>query len=376
MNRLKCKRLAPIAECMLLTAILLSPSVAVVARPSAPAPSASAKTHELTTDEMIDRLRAEKVVSSGSSLKIDREPEELVVTTEKDPKFNDEQLKVQAVLLAKSALDFSPKLMRTKIVFTEDSKPACQLVIKRIELVAYATGKVDKNELLLSLDMTKGSGSSASAAGASSDIQNRPDVVPGAFQKERREALMEIGMLKGQGANTAQIEKLFEEDEAALRSGDEAAVSKNLPTIMNAIGTQREMLQAARQTGRSNGSLRPGVSKNGQPSKFAHSAFESFAERGTAVHAAIQILEQNHVDVSMEKDMLRNMQPGVVPYLYKKLRQLPPAATQDFFAAHPKFGKTWNTGAQSGAMSDVSSNGGGWNGPMGQKMFQRLKSGN
>lgn len=344
------KRFLPIAECMFFMLVLFPPSFASAANSSGPA-----KVHELTTDEMIDKLRAEKVVSAANSLKIDKEPEELVVTTEKDSKFNEEQTKVQAVLLAKSALDFAPKLLRTKIVFTEGGQPAYQLVVKRIEIEAYAKGTVDKNELLKSLDLTKTTGGSAvsgsSPAGGMDAEAQGAQVVPGIFKADRQRALAEIEALKRVGANTEKTEALFQENESAVASGDPATVKKNLQTIFNAIETQRQMFESARQTanGRTvrgpgrpaprNATNKPLAGESILPTKGHH-----------AVMDAISILKANHVDISEEQRMLNTLTPGALIKLNDKLRKLPAATTAAFYQKYPKFG-------QKASLGGIQSNG-------------------
>lgn len=363
------KRFLPIAECMLLMLVLFPPSFASAANSSAPA-----KAHELTTDEMIDRLRSEKVVSSANSLKIEKEPEELVVTTEKDSKFNDEQTKVQAVLLAKSAFDFAPKLLRTKIVFTEGGQPAYELVIKRIEIEAYAKGTVDKNELLKSLDLTKIAGDSAvsgssQAGGIDAEAQG-PRVVPGIFRADRQRALAEIEALKRVGANTEKTEALFKENESAVASGDPATVKKNLQTIFNAIETQREMLESARQTAngrtmRSSGRSSGGPALRNATNKPLAGESVSSTKGHYAVKDAISILKANHVDISEEERMLRTLTPGALIKLNNKLRDLPAATTEAFYQRYPKFGQKPSLGGSqsNGSLAPAfqrSSSNGGW----------------
>ncbi len=160
--------------------------------------------------------------------------EEVLLTTERNPKFNEHDTKIEAVLIAKTVFDLLPdEVQRSKVMFYNAKDDTIgQIVLNRTELKAYADGKLTEAKLLASIELSNQSTADDKAA----------DVVDGPLKGERLKQLLSIQTLKDKGANVSRVEALFADQEKHAAAGDLPSVKESLKTIGSCLDEQRKSL--------------------------------------------------------------------------------------------------------------------------------------
>jgi hypothetical protein len=204
-----------------------------------------AQRHELTNSELVEILRTAKVTDNSYSLSATQTGDELIVSTQQNPKFNENDTKVQGVLIAKTAFDVLPdSIQRTKILFHDiEGGTFNEVLINRTVIETYGKGLMDEKKLLGSLEIEKKGAEQTSEA-----PENALTVVAGPLQEERILVLTRIQFIKKKGAEVSKPESEFAEAEKLAAANDRDGVKAKLSEIKTILDEQRTALKSAEKT--------------------------------------------------------------------------------------------------------------------------------
>ena len=191
--------------------------------------------------EITELLRNAKIVDPSYKLTATISGDEIVVTTQRKPKSNDNECKIEAVLIGKTAFDaVKTGPQRTKVLFFDYDKNAIsEVTVKRAEVRLFGEGELSEKELLASLEL-RSSESTETSAG--------PSVVPGPLQPNRVMALERIGRLKEHGTNVSAFMNLFAQVEEAANTGMPDLVRQRLDELNDKLKEQERTASGMEET--------------------------------------------------------------------------------------------------------------------------------
>lgn len=244
---------------------------------------------EAKSTQLSTSLRRAKIVDASYKLTASVSSDEILITTQKKPKANETELKIEAVLLSKVAFDtVTSGPQRVKLMFLDiDNGVYNQVLVKRAEVMLFGEGKLSQKDLLASLEVT-------SSEAVVEEGAQETAALPGPMQAERMMTLARINRIKARGTNVTQFMKLFDQLEDAARKDEKNEVSKQVMSLNARLKDQEDLLKSLAQ--RKQTSLQstatpthtessPGgsslLSGGGLPNVFA-SLFNSIAEQRIA----------------------------------------------------------------------------------------------
>lgn len=192
----------------------------------------------------IDAAGLTDIIRNANILKYDKSPKVTIsgaqITTSVDPmgpagKTSDQDLKIDALLVAKSLYDAAPQdLTSCKIIFSNGGKDAKYTIISRQKVSEYSSGSVNAQELLSSLALT------------AVVQESQPEVVEGPFYERRILVWERIENLRKQGTGVKPFEHLYAELEGSIKANDEQKTIFNKLTSLEEklSGQETQMAQA------------------------------------------------------------------------------------------------------------------------------------
>jgi hypothetical protein len=225
--------------------------------------------------QLLTLLRNAKLVNASYELRVAISSDEILITTQKKAKATEDELKIQSVLLSKTAFDtITSGPQRVKLMFLDfESEGYSEVLVKRAEVVLFGEGKLSQKDLLASLEVK----TSHALGGASA----QDSAVPGPLQTNRAMALERINHMKAGGTNVSAFMKLFDEVEEAAKKDDQAQVKQQLTDLNRRLKDQEEMIKGLAQ--RSRTSLQSTASSS--PATYSTSSMTTPAHTGSIVNS-------------------------------------------------------------------------------------------
>ncbi len=192
----------------------------------------------------IDAAGLTDIIRNANILKYDKSPKVTIggaqITTSVDPmgpsgKTSDQDLKIDALLVAKALYDAAPPdLTSCKIIFSNGGKDAKYTIISRQKVSEYSSGSVNAQELLSSLSLT------------AVVQENQPELVEGPFYERRILVWERIENLRKQGTGVKPFEHLYSELEVSIKANDDQKTIFNKLTSLEEklSGQETQMAQA------------------------------------------------------------------------------------------------------------------------------------
>lgn len=217
--------------------ILLALTMGLILQEGAFATDAASLTDIIRNANILKYDKAPKVTISGAQ-----------ITTSVDPmgppgKTSDQDLKIDALLVAKSLYDASPpELTSCKIIFSNGGKDAKYTIISRQKVSEYSSGSVNAQELLGSLTLT------------AVVQESQPDVVEGPFYERRILVWERIENLRKQGTGVKPFEHLYLELEAAIKANDDQkSIFNKLTSLEEKLAGQETQMAQAKKVAQGKG---------------------------------------------------------------------------------------------------------------------------
>jgi hypothetical protein len=202
-------------------------------------PQPSAATPTAKTTDLVNALRKTKLVDPAYKLGATASGDQIVITTERNPKSTDNECKIEAVLIAKAMFEtVSSDFQRTKVLLFDYANNKCsEVTVKRAEVKLFGSGGLSEKELLSSLELN-----TTDAAD-----QNLVDAVaPGPMQAGRISLLSRIQRLKSRGTDTTPFQKMFDALEESAKSNDIAAVHSQYDELKRVLNEESDMIKSAK----------------------------------------------------------------------------------------------------------------------------------
>lgn len=119
--------------------------------------SLAQKSYALTPSEVISAIDKAKVLDASIRVNAQVTPDLVYVSTYKNPKANDHDCKIEAVLLAKTVMDLDSKVPRVEVRFFHQNALSRykKISISAGDVKAFASGSMSEDQLLASLALTE-----------------------------------------------------------------------------------------------------------------------------------------------------------------------------------------------------------------------------
>ncbi len=194
--------------------------------------------------DVLAALRSAKLVDPTYKLSATVSGDEILVTTERKPKSSDNECKIQAVLIGKTAFEaVKSGPQRVKVLFADYGKGDFSAVtVRRAEVKLFGQGQLSEKDLLASLELD--AAQPASLPPGSSNTK----VVPGPLQANRVMARERIDRLKERGTSVGPFLTLFDQVEQAANTGAEELVKQRLDELNDRLREQERVANNIQDT--------------------------------------------------------------------------------------------------------------------------------
>jgi hypothetical protein len=326
--------------------------------------------HVLSNSELVEILRTAKVIDASYGITATQTGDELIVSTQLNPKFNENDTKVQGVLIAKTAFDVLPEsVQKTKILFHNlESDTFNEVLINRTVVETYGKGLIDEKKLLGSLELEKKGGEPSSEAAEAPEAPIK--VVDGPLQEERLLALTRIQFMKKRGAELSIPEGMFAESEKLASANDRAGVKAKLSELKLRLDEQRGALASVEKTQRylldHPSNAQSNVQSNGRRSfdtkndalkgkdnrwnqaEYIRELMHFLSSRNISVSRELQEFEATSILSNVPKEEKKARRKQLLQSLSDKLSKLPSKMQEEFKNSERSLG------ASSGPLDNVS----------------------
>lgn len=205
----------------------------------------------LPSADVAEVIRKAKVLNQDYPVHVIVNNQDATVLTRRHYKATDDDLKIDAVLIAKAVLDkFADKLDRVKVLFRdEDSASGKSVVVTANDIKTYANGTLEPQRFLDSLAIKKVD-SDPEAEKAKGDVGDQSIVIsPGPFQEQRLLLLDRINILRKRGTGVTPFEKLFSDIDKNSVANDSEQVKAGIRDLSRRLSEQEELVRQASRVG-------------------------------------------------------------------------------------------------------------------------------
>lgn len=194
-------------------------------------------------------IEKSKIVGADAHVQARVGPGEVALSLYRNPKANDKDCKIDAILMAKALMDAEPKtITKVKVRFYD---PANRTSYREVNVgtgvvKAFGQGRVSTDELLSSVVIDRGEQDISRYRERSyKEISQSPDVIDGIYRSERLNLLSRIQMLRQRGVGVQPFTTEFLRIEDKVRQGDQAAVIKGLESLSEKLAATEDRYNQA-----------------------------------------------------------------------------------------------------------------------------------
>lgn len=201
--------------------------------------------------DVAEVIRKAKVLNQDYPVHVIVNNRDVTVLTRRHYKATDDDLKIDAVLIAKAVLDkFGDRLDRVKVLFRdEDSASGKAVIVTANDIKTYANGTLEPQRFLDSLAIKKVD-SDPEAEKAKGDLGDQSVVVsPGPFQEQRLLLLDRINILRKRGTGVLPFEKMFSDIDKNSVANDTEQVKAGIKDLSRRLSEQEDLVRQASRVG-------------------------------------------------------------------------------------------------------------------------------
>ncbi|HEY9683915.1 MAG TPA: hypothetical protein V6C86_20195 [Oculatellaceae cyanobacterium] len=195
----------------------------------------------IQNDVLADLIKKKELAAPDQNVKATLSQNEAIITCDRHATDDDSMCKLRAILIAKCVFDSQPnEIQKSKIQFLDLKKNSVSTAtIKRSEIVLFGEGKLDKKELMSSIDyVTEGPSVSKDSS----------QVADGELQTQRMMLLRRIQKMKERGTNVTAFMTIFNEIEGlAKANSDKTKLEERIEYLSEKVSEQERMLHQATQ---------------------------------------------------------------------------------------------------------------------------------
>lgn len=225
---------------------------------------------EITTTELVTLLRDAKIVSQSSRLTVSISGREVTVMTRRGAKLNDDDCKINSVLMAKTVMAAYPVISRVKVLFAVEGSDSCdQVVVRTGDVKSFDSGTVTEEQLLSSLELEHLSGDQLSGSSSGSS-----QVAVGPYRERRLMLLSRIEELKNGGTGVGPFVQNFNKIEDMIKTNNVKEASAAIDVLARNLTEQEKLRRQAQKVSAGQGvrgaslqrpNTSPAVSSAGSP---------------------------------------------------------------------------------------------------------------
>ncbi|MFA6208390.1 MAG: hypothetical protein WCT03_06640 [Candidatus Obscuribacterales bacterium] len=222
------------------------------------ATAALAEAPAITPSEMVIVIRNAKIVTADAPVRASLINQEAIITTKRNPKANDKDCKIEAIMIGKVLVDtYSKEILRVKVLFSDyENQKYTSVSLSKGDLTAFGDGKLNQDELLNSLQLTTFKEDVSPFSDRASESGTTTGISPGPLLDKRLLLLSRIESLKQKGTNVKAYMDYFNTIEDAVKNSDEEKVKSLSASLSEKLNDQEKMRQQAQVTGLKNEVLR------------------------------------------------------------------------------------------------------------------------
>jgi hypothetical protein len=199
--------------------------------------------------KIIYLLRQTKVVKPDRALNVAMSQRQAIVLTDRKEKETDNDVKIDAVLIAREIITgFPDDVSRVRVTFQKPgSNRASQIDVTAGDVKAYGSGAMDANSLLNSLDLNDVDYAATSTAGSGSG--SGLTVASGPLPDKRLLLLSRIEALKAKGTSVKPFMDLFANIETEAPKASEEQIGKDVSYLADKLAEQEDLYKESRKPG-------------------------------------------------------------------------------------------------------------------------------
>jgi len=197
--------------------------------------------------KVIYLLRQTKVVKPDRPLNVALSKKQAIVLTERTGKETDEDVKIDAVLIAREIITgFPDDISRVRVTFQNPGTDrAAQIDVTAGDVKAYGSGAMDAKSLLNSLDLNEVDYASTTAGSADSGLT----VAAGPLVDKRLLLLSRIEALKSKGTSVKPFMDLFSNIETEAPKASEEQIGKDVSYLAEKLAEQEDLYKESKKPG-------------------------------------------------------------------------------------------------------------------------------
>ncbi len=222
--------------------MFLIPFILLVLLLTSSAALAADATQAVSGAALVAALRSAKIIDPAFKLTATISGDEVLVNTQRKLKSTDNDCKIQAVLIGKTAFDVVPTdIQRIKVMFFDYEQGSySEVSVRRSEVKLFGAGQLSEKQLLASLEMK---------STTMEDSENAStEVAAGPMQPSRMIALGRIQRLKKQGTDVSKLEKMFAQAEESAKTNNVAALRQQIRDLNNDLKEQEQAVKLAQDS--------------------------------------------------------------------------------------------------------------------------------
>ncbi|HEY9788216.1 MAG TPA: hypothetical protein V6D17_22700 [Candidatus Obscuribacterales bacterium] len=207
------------------------------------------------SDEVMSAQQLTSLLNDGSggttatNLRVVGQGPNVTLLAHKEAKALDQDLKIDAIFLAKRLVDAAPaQIESVKVLFSQAGRDGRYITVRKKDLLDYGSGKIPPAKFLSSLMLIP------------VEQKKTLEVAEGPQFERRLLISQRIDRLRDQGTGVGPFETIFKEIEAGVKSGND--VSSKLAFLESKLSSQEEILRQAKNAQRGLGvsvPARPGT---------------------------------------------------------------------------------------------------------------------
>jgi hypothetical protein len=200
-------------------------------------PQAGAAEHTIAPAQLETIVRNAKVIRSGATFTTFASGSEVLVWTNRNPRATDNDLKIEAVFIARAVIEKFPKqINNVKVLYSQNQQNGqfncSQVAVTADNVKSFSSHRLTSDQLLQSLEITPAQG-----------------LDPGPYKEKRLELLGRIDNLREQGTGVLPFEAVFKQigDMAGTDPKNENKILETIKYLSEKLAMQEQLVSLARQ---------------------------------------------------------------------------------------------------------------------------------
>jgi len=186
-----------------------------------------------TPKRLVELAKQAKVVESGQFIEAAVNGAEADIRTGCTAQDTEKDLKIDAVLIAKSILTaYKGQITRVKVIFSCQRQNPREVIVTQGDVIAFGSGQMSEKDLFSSLAITE-SGTTPADRKPVPPVITR--VAAGPFWFERYSLLRQIDTLKAKGSDVKQFQEMFDKAQLHAVAKDPDATKQDVQALQTKL---------------------------------------------------------------------------------------------------------------------------------------------